>query len=115
MRNTSRREPTENQRKIAAYIAEGRHMLTPERAKTIRQMADEIGINPHTLRHELRRNYYELWAEWWPSYNLFVEQMRAETAALRGSSPPPSVSPIVLPVPDRDAIADEEEAEARYR
>lgn len=89
-------------------------MLTPERAKTIRQMADEIGILPCTLRHELRRNYYALWAEWWPSYNLLVEQMQAETAALRGASPPPLRPPLSLPVPDRDAIADEEEENARY-
>jgi IS30 family transposase len=77
------KKPTENQRKVSAYLAAGLHIRTPERAKTIRQMADEIGVRPDTLRSELKRNYYELWAEWWPSFDALLEQVRAETAAVR--------------------------------
>jgi IS30 family transposase len=80
---SARRRPTEYRRKVAAYLAEGRHLITPDRAKTIRQMADEIGVRPDTLRSELRRNYYALWAEWWPSFDALLEQVRAETAAVR--------------------------------
>lgn len=80
------KKPTENQRKVAAYLAEGRHLITPDRAKTIRQMADEIGVRPDTLRSELRRNYYALWAEWWPSFDVLWEQVRAETAAVQEAS-----------------------------
>jgi uncharacterized protein YjcR len=60
---------------IAAYVAADRHLLVGGRgAKTVKQMAKEVGTDPNTVRRWLRREHWELWMEHWPS----VEDLWAE-------------------------------------
>lgn len=112
MRKPPRRKPTENQVKIAAYIAVNRHLGPRDCAKSIREMADEIGIRPDTLRSELRQNYHELWAEHWAPYHVRFADEFAAIEARRSSAGPNLVD--TLPIPGRDEIADEDEEMARY-
>src|SRR5262245_24805426 len=55
---------------IASYITSGRHLREGgEGAKTVKQMAKEIGTDPNTVRRWLRRDHWPLWMQHWPSVN----------------------------------------------
>jgi hypothetical protein len=55
---------------VAAYVAAGRHLRDGgEGAKPVKQMAEEIGTDPNTVRRWLRRDHRQLWMEYWPSIN----------------------------------------------
>ena len=99
---------------LAAYIAAGhhlifdanreRHSLDPYRAKPIRQVAAETGMSTRTVRDWLKRDHYDVWARWWPSFEVICEEMREEGRT--DSAPSPQYRLIDdLPVPDADAIA----------
>jgi hypothetical protein len=62
---------------IAAYVAAGRH-LSEDRdgAKTVKQMARDIGTDPNTVRRWLRRDHRQLWMEYWPTINELWEPAR---------------------------------------
>lgn len=112
MRKSPRRKPTESQIKIAAYIAAGRHMGPRGCAKSVRAMADELGIHPATLRYTLEHHHHELWAEWWAPLHVRCAEAFAAIEALRSRGGPSLVD--TLPIPGRDEIADEDEEMARY-
>ena len=55
---------------IASYVAAGRYLREGgDDAKTVKQMAAEIGTDPNTVRRWLRRDHRQLWMEYWPSVN----------------------------------------------
>jgi hypothetical protein len=66
---------------VAAYVAAGRHLRdTGEGAKTVKQMAAEIGTDPNTIRRWLRRDHRQLWMELWPTINELWEAAQQEKA-----------------------------------
>ena len=53
---------------IAAYVSAQRHLRDDRRgAKTLTQMAREIGTTKNTIRRWLRRDHWGLWMEYWGS------------------------------------------------
>jgi uncharacterized protein YjcR len=73
---------------IAAYVAAERHLRADLRgAKTLKEMAKEIGMTPRTVRRWLRRDHWELWLENWPSAEELWEASQEERAAARVNQP----------------------------
>ena len=66
---------------IAAYVAAKRHLrVGGEGAKTVKQMAKEIGTDPNTVRRWLRRDHWDLWTQHWPSVNELWEEAQRDKA-----------------------------------
>lgn len=101
------RKPTRHQTTLAAYISAGKHLIfderraalgrdDPYRAKPIRQLAAETGMDTTTARYWLKRDHYEEWLRRWPTAEALWAEMQAEREAnWPGSSPPiswPTVS-----------------------
>jgi hypothetical protein len=62
---------------IATYVASQRHLRGGLRgAKTLTQMADEIGTTKSTVRRWLRRDHWPLWMENWASAEDMWEASR---------------------------------------
>jgi hypothetical protein len=62
---------------IAAYVAAGRYLREGcDGAKTVAQIAAEIGTDPNTVRRWLRRDHQQLWMQYWPSVNELWEPAR---------------------------------------
>ena len=84
-----------NRANVAAYVAAQRHLTCDLRgAKTLTQMATELGTTKNTVRRWLRRDHWDLWMEHWASADEIWEEMRAERgskscSALLGASPIP--------------------------
>ena len=57
-----------HRRSLAAYVAADRHLNACSRgAKTLTQMAAELGTTKNTVRRWLRRDQWDLWMEYWAS------------------------------------------------
>jgi len=53
---------------VAAYLAEQRHLRGDLRgAKTLTQMAAELGTTRSTVRRWLRRDHWDIWMDHWAS------------------------------------------------
>ena len=64
---------------IAAYVSAQRHLRGDRRgAKTLTQMAKEIGTTKTTVRRWLRRDHWPLWMEYWASAEDMWEAARQE-------------------------------------
>ena len=64
---------------VAAYVAAQRHLRCDLRgAKTLTQMAAELGTTKSTVRRWLRRDHWELWMENWASVDAIWEEMNAK-------------------------------------
>ena len=64
---------------IAAYVSAQRHLRGDRRgAKTLTQMAKEIGTTKSTVRRWLRRDHWPLWMEYWASAEEFWEAARQD-------------------------------------
>lgn len=110
----SKRQPTRHQAALTSYLAAGQHLifdthrqrhgLDPYRAKPIRQVAAETGMSARTARDWLKRDHYDVWARWWPSFEVICEEMREEGRTV-GAPSPRGVRVGDLPAPDPDAIA----------
>ena len=84
-------------------------------AKTIRQIADDLGMHPCTVRNVMKTKHYGLWAAHWAPIEIMFPETFAAIQAHSANVTGRAGLLDQLPVQDRDAIADEEEAEARYR
>ena len=68
-----------HRRSLAAYVAADRHLNACSRgAKTLTQMAAELGTAKSTVRRWLRRDHWDLWMEYWASVEEIWEDMKAE-------------------------------------
>ena len=68
---------------IAAYVSAQRHLRGDRRgAKTLTQMAKEIGTTKSTVRRWLRRDHWALWMEYWASAEEIWEAARQERELL---------------------------------
>jgi len=105
----AKRRPTRHQATLAAYLAAGHHLvfdanrarrgLDPYRAKPLRQVAAETGMDKRTVRYWLEREHRSVISQWWPSFDELCAEL-----------PPPSRGPTLdLPKPDADAMAAEAE------
>ena len=81
---------------LAAYIRDGRHMLTDDKAKTIRQIAEDAGMSTTTVRHWLKVDHYDVWLDWWPSVEALWEEWQKNK---------PALAPMNFDLPDVDAGA----------
>jgi hypothetical protein len=79
-----------NRYNVAAYVADERHLRGPLRgAKTLTQMAAELGTTTKTMRRWLRRDHWDLWMEHWASADELLEVgQRERTTALSGQTAP---------------------------
>jgi uncharacterized protein YjcR len=60
---------------VAAYLAVDRHLRDDLRsAKTLTQMAAELGTTKNTVRRWLRRDHWDLWMEYWASVEEIWEE-----------------------------------------
>jgi hypothetical protein len=67
-----------HRRSLAAYVAADRYLNTCNRAaKTLTQMAAELGTTKGTVRRWLRRDHWDLWMEYWASADELWEEMKA--------------------------------------
>jgi uncharacterized protein YjcR len=63
-----------NRTNVAAYVAAHRHLRNDLRgAKTLTQMATELGTTKSTVRRWLRRDHWDLWMEHWASVDELWE------------------------------------------
>jgi hypothetical protein len=84
---------------LATYVKAGRHLTTPDRAKTIKAIAAELGISRSTARHWLRRDHNDEWMEYWPTVeDLFAESERERNR--KNQPPAAATTPLHLPSPD---------------
>jgi hypothetical protein len=89
---------TSHRATLGAYIRAGRHMVSENKAKTIPQIASEIGMSTTTARHWLKADHYAEWLEWWPSVEaLFAEWQQKDRRA----------APQSFDFPDFDPAADD--------
>lgn len=66
---------------IAAYVAAGRYLREGgDEPKTVKQIAQEIGTDPNTVRRWLRRDHWDLWTQHWPSVNELWEEAQRDKA-----------------------------------
>ena len=71
-----------NRNTIAAYVAAERHLRgNVGGAKTLTQIAAELGTNRNTLRRWLRRDHWELWMNHWASVDELWEASQQERLA----------------------------------
>jgi hypothetical protein len=72
-----KRMQSPRRRSLAAYVAADRHLNTCGRgAKTLTQMAAELGTTKSTVRRWLRRDHWELWMEHWASADEIWEAIQ---------------------------------------
>ena len=70
-------------RSLAAYVTADRHLRACGRgAKTLTQMAAELGTTKSTVRRWLRRDHWDLWMEYWASAEEIWEDMKAERESM---------------------------------
>ncbi|MDH4982786.1 hypothetical protein [Hyphomicrobium sp. D-2] len=92
--------PTRHQRKLAAYLSEGFHLifdadrkrrgLSPFRAKPITQVAVETGMTVTNARYWLRQDHYALWLRFWSGIKPEVwDKIEAERGCLVQPVPTP--------------------------
>ena len=68
---------------VATYVAAQRHLRGDGRgAKTLTQMAKEIGTTKSTVRRWLRRDHWPLWMEFWASPEDIWEAARLDRVRL---------------------------------
>ena len=68
---------------IATYVSARRHLRGDRRgAKTLTQMAKEIGTTKSTVRRWLRRDHWSLWMEYWASAEDIWEAARLDRVRL---------------------------------
>jgi IS30 family transposase len=73
-----------NRSNLTAYLAEQRHLRGDLRcAKTLTQMAAELGTTKSTVRRWLRRDHWDLWMEHWASVEEIWEARQQERSAAR--------------------------------
>jgi DNA-binding transcriptional regulator YiaG len=78
---------------VAAYLAVDRHLSDDLRgAKTLTQMAAELGTTKSTVRRWLRRDHWELWMEHWASVEEKWEDMKAERESMAVQRPPTRIT-----------------------
>jgi hypothetical protein len=95
-----------NKTNIAAYVGAQRHLRGDLRgAKTLTQMADELGTTKSTVRRWLRRDHWELWMENWASADELWEAMTAKRRSEGNSISPKSIT-WILPDPGYPGHAD---------
>jgi hypothetical protein len=71
-----------NRTAVAAYVAADRHLRGHLRgAKTLTQMAAELGTTRPTVRRWLRRDHWDLWMEHWASVDEIWEASQQERSA----------------------------------
>src|SRR5262245_3878185 len=89
-----------NRTKVAAYVAAQRHLRGDLRgAKTLTQMATELGTTVNTVRRWLRRDRWELWMEHWASVDEIWEEMNAKQRSEGNSISPTTKITWSLPDP----------------
>jgi predicted transcriptional regulator len=75
---------TRHRAAIAAYVAAQKHLREGRHgAKTVKQIAADIGTTTTTVRRWLRRDHRSLWMDHWPSAN---ELWAAQRERLRDAS-----------------------------
>ena len=75
--------------KVTAYIASQRHLKDNGRgAKTLRQMAKELGTTPSTVRRWVRRDHWDTWMDYWPSADEIWIELGKERDRLSAEQPP---------------------------
>jgi predicted transcriptional regulator len=75
---------TRHRTAITAYVAGERHLKEGgETAKTLSQIAEEIGTTTTTVRRWLRRDHRQLWMQYWPSANELWEEAQREKGRKR--------------------------------
>src|SRR5690242_5739716 len=84
-----------NRRLIATYVSEQRHRAG-RRAKTLKQIALEIGTTSSTVRRWLRRDHWNVWFEHWASADEIWEAYQREgeqraSPPTRDSETPPDI------------------------
>jgi hypothetical protein len=68
---------------VAAYVASQRHLRADRRsAKTLTQMAKEIGTTKTSVMRWLRRDHRPLWMEYWASADELWEAARQDRELL---------------------------------
>ena len=68
---------------IAAYVSAQRHLRGDGRgAKTLTQMAKEVGTTKNTVRRWLRRDHWALWMEHWASVEEIWEAAQRDRQRL---------------------------------
>ena len=73
-----------NRTNVAAYVAANGHLRDDLRgAKTLTQMATELGTTKSTVRRWLRRDHWDLWMEHWASAEEIWEAARQDREAMR--------------------------------
>ena len=73
----------------ATYVAADRHLRGDLRgAKTLTQMAAELGTTKNAVSRWLRRDHWELWMEHWASVEEIWEDMKAERESMAVQHPP---------------------------
>ena len=73
-----------NRSNIAAYISSKRHLTdNGGQAKTLKQVAHELGTAPTTVRRWLRRDHWETWLDWWPNVPDLLEDTRRSATSRR--------------------------------
>jgi len=76
---------------VAAYVATDRHLRADLRgAKTLTQIAAELGTTKTTVRGWLRRDHWELWLEHWPTVEDLWEARQQERLATHSGRPRPN-------------------------
>lgn len=92
---------------LGEYFRAGRHLLSPTRAKTVRQIAVETGMSIRTVRHWAKVDHYDIWFEWWPSFDAIWAEARED-------KPLTNSPPATYEFPDIDAALAEELRDERY-
>lgn len=83
---------------LDAYLRAGDHLLDERRAKPIRQIAAETGMDPVSVRRWLKRDHCEEHLRWWPNAELLMAEAERERKLCDAVS-----RPIVLDLPEADA------------
>ena len=100
-------KPTRHRATLGEYFRAGRHMLSGNKPKSIRQIATETGMSIRTVRHWAEIDHYDEWFKWWPSFDAIWADIR--------KGQPTTITPsATFEFPDiDDALAEELRAE-RY-
>ena len=73
-----------NRTNLAAYLAAQRHLRGHLRgAKTLTEMAAELGTTKNTVRRWLRCDYWDLWMEHWAGADELWEAARQDREETR--------------------------------
>ena len=79
---------------MTAYVAAQGH-IDRQRAKTLTQMAAELGASKSTVRRWLRHDHWELWMEHWASVDEIWEEMNSKQRS-EGNSISPTTKHVEL-------------------